>query len=565
MDYEEELKQKLILENPELGIVLDNIKKNQGILESGKGPAIVGLISGNINHKKYLDDRFNKTKIFHGKILSVLEETRKGNFLGTLNFYDNLKKSGLDFKDRVVLCGMVFGKGERLYPITNVLKNIKPSMPTPKTVVTEEGIDQETIIESALRYFSLTSSFLEEKGFRGILNKWGDEIQIPVVDLSLNNADFKNTDVVRFVSEMVVTPYYAANKEWVAYDKDNNFTRQITRRPIEEFEELHREGIVEKNDDGSYVCGANLGPVAVSYEFLEIALEIFKEELEREGFYFDFDPYFLCALPLVMEENGREIWNKERKEEREKINKMIIPNEYGEDLFGKLQSFVKKFEEVYDRSLNMKVVNLGDTYWADFGLHKTLRKNFMDLLEDTKEGFIGREIAGIGHIRDENGNIIVNSDLGGADVKNSVIINSKILSGRVSESVIVDSLFKDVDFSKSFSIGDRVVTMKSREGGGSVKTLSKDPVVVEEKIRCVSVPLKEGVFCFKVHEEEDLRDINKLEKAILNNKISFRDLWKAVDEMGFEEHEELRKRVEKEVLEYIFDKKVQGDFKSLSV
>ncbi|MEM0465540.1 MAG: hypothetical protein QXW97_02455 [Candidatus Pacearchaeota archaeon] len=548
-------KEKLIKIYPELCDILNNIKKVDEILEKDLSPKIIGLISGTEENRIFLEKRFKETKIFKSSfIFSTIEEIRKQNFLGTLVFYKKLESLPIIFKDDVVLCGMVFGKGERLMPITNAFRNMKPAMFTPKIIQINNKMYQETLIESAMKYFTLVSFYLKEKGFRGILNKWGDEIQIPAVDLFKENVDYSDTDIIKVVSEQIVDETTAKEKDWVGYDKNNNLLRQIPRRPIEEFEKLYNQGIVKKNEKGQYICGVSLGPVAVSYRFLEIAKEVFADEIEKYGCYFDFDPYFIMAIALTQEKNSRELWEKERDKKINELDKMMVNNHYGKDFFDKILSLKKEFEKKYNKKLKMKTLNFGKVYWADLGLHNRMREYFMSLRELTRDGLIAREISGIPQEADENNNRIVNSELGDVEIKNSVIINSKINKGKIIDSVIINGKFHRAELNNSFSINDRSYSIKSEKYSGSIRTISMNHIDVPEKSRHVSIPLKEGIFHFIVSEEDDLRNEYFLSNPIRNNDRSFRKLYEDVFLISYEESEKIRLEFEKKIIEKIEQK-----------
>lgn len=536
-----------------LNKILENIKKTQEILKFGKGPKIIGFISGNESDRKYLNTRFNRTQIFNdAEIISVLEETRKGNFLGTLCFYKELENLNIPLDDKIILCGFVFGKGERLFPITNTLKNMKACMPTAKSIKKENFLEQEILIEGALKFFSLITNYLDNKGFKGIVNKWGDEIQVPGNDLESLNVDYNDADIVKFISEQTVTADTAKNKDWNSYDNEGNLTRQIPRRPIEEFEKLYQKGVVKKNEKGEYVCGISTGSVAISHKLIKVASEILEDEIEKNGTYFDFDPYFLMALPLTNEPDGREIWEQERDEKINELDNMMIPNKYGDDFFDKITNIRKIFENRYGK-LKLKIFDLGPLYWADLGLHKAMRKNFMNLLKDDSEGFISREIAEIPHNKDENGNRIINSKIGKTIIENSIIINSKIVKGNIKNSIVIDGIYYNVDLNKSFTISDRAFSLKAEENSGSIKTISSEHITIQQGTRHVSIPLRERNLNFTVDEEEDLRDKTKLSIPIKNNEISFRELGEIIDKIDFEEFQESREKAEKKVITFIND------------
>jgi len=118
----------------------------------------------------------------------------------------------------------------------------------------------------------------------------------------------------------------------VSYDADDQtairqvvdyYHETLKRSPVA-LEYLEKRGIKPKSD-GKYYAGVSMGPVAVSYDVLEIALEVFKDEMMAEDVYLDFDPYFLMALAM---KDDRDAWESLE----EKSDQIGTLNEYIPDL-----------------------------------------------------------------------------------------------------------------------------------------------------------------------------------------------------------------------------------------
>ena len=97
-----------------------NIREYRKILQYNQGPMVVNIVSGSLPDQEYWQDRLEKTRqdVFRvdGKtlVLSSLEQTRKGNFLGSLNAWQALEKTlaGQPLPP-VILTNMVFGLGNK--------------------------------------------------------------------------------------------------------------------------------------------------------------------------------------------------------------------------------------------------------------------------------------------------------------------------------------------------------------------------------------------------------------------------------------------------------------------
>jgi hypothetical protein len=84
------------------------------------------------------------------------------------------------------------------------------------------------------------------------------------------------------------------------------------------------------------------------------------------------------------------------------------------------------------------VLDFGECFWVDMGLHQQLRRALERLTAQDANGDVTRALFGITQQPDVDGNIIVNSQIAsGADIRGSVIIDSEIRDG---SSVIHDGI-----------------------------------------------------------------------------------------------------------------------------
>ncbi|MFH1412208.1 MAG: hypothetical protein ABIG55_06125, partial [Candidatus Omnitrophota bacterium] len=444
--------------SPSLQALLANIEEAKRLNRESESVKVAAVVSGNKNTCQNWQKRLTKTgpHIFNKDgstlILSLEEKIgskdKEGNFLGTLLAYRYIKeaaeKKGIGYLDTVSLIGMLLGRGERISPITQALGCNKACIKvTPADIEIDGGKIAFTAIEEALLHFIPVAKYLEKRGFRGILNKWGDQTEIASIDLTLppeDNEIFSEHDIIKFVSIAEVTEEDAKHKDWVVFDQNNNVTAQVSRNERDVLiKELNELG-VQADEEGRYCSGISLGPIAVSYKVLDIASDVFEKEIKEEGVHVDFDPYFLMAM--AMEEKHLDKWEEiaaKNKGLRELLK--MVP-----DLFDKAQRIKNKFGEKYGKALNFKVLDLGkDIYWADIGQHSAMREKYSALNNAGEKGEVARRLAGIEGERDFNGNIIKGSDISREiEIKNSVIVASRITGrGRIENSVIIDSKFKN--------------------------------------------------------------------------------------------------------------------------
>jgi hypothetical protein len=194
-----------------------NIQKCRNIIQTNQGPRLVNVVSGSQADQQYWQERLMKTRqdVFRSNgetvILSSLEGTRKGNFLGSLNAWQEIQKT-MDGKalPPMILMNMVFGLGKRLSPFTQALANRKPAFPTPMLSSSQEVY--LTTADVAAMTASLWQHHLESNGFRGIIVKWGDEAIIPGKIWESEASKYENVDGIRYVWQTEPTEDLAREK-----------------------------------------------------------------------------------------------------------------------------------------------------------------------------------------------------------------------------------------------------------------------------------------------------------------------------------------------------------------
>lgn len=490
-------------------------------------------------------------------VLSLREKIggklRTGNFLGTLLAYSRLKEAavaaGKDILDTVSLMGMILGKGERISPFTQIEGNSKPAIisSAPRIPEIKKRI-LVTEVEEALMYFSPVAKYLEKGGFRGVLNKWGDETQIPSIDIGKGpDKDSFSYDIIKFVSVVKMTDELAEQKDWVVFDGDDNIVAQLSRNKkkilLKEIRELFVKRQAPSAKRQVLQLGISLGPVAVSYDFLDIALEVFDNDIKKEGVSLDFDPYLIAAFAV---DGDIEKWDYLLRSDPA-MRFVAGPKGMIPDLFEKAGKIRDVFKEKKGRDLRMKVIDLGEgIFWADIGQHKAMREKYLALADDGPTGTVTREIERVPHVRDNNGNIIVDSHIGpGVDIKDSVVIGSTVNSGKIRKSVIKESVLGEVDMNGAFAVlcyrAGRTVL---KTGSGIYRSLGKaaETLVLDKGMRHGTFVSHAGHFDMKVSENTDLRDRKKnYETPVFGNKLSFRDAYEMMAGVSERELEELRR------------------------
>jgi len=516
---------KIISETPGLKEVLNNIDAAKEMVKNNSNVKIAVVVTGSeVDQKNYQASMERVSKhIFNAdgstRVFSFQEKIgskeREGNFLGTLLAYSYLRTSArkqkIWYRDNVALMGMVFGRGERMSPVTQIEGDRKPAIK-----VTAANIDiggkkaSMSAIEEALMYFTPVAKYLEDRGFRGVLDKWGDETEIASIDLTVKpdtGKELEDNDVIKFISVIKITDELAKQKDWVIFDDDGNMIAQLSRNDKEVLISQMKALGIEPREDGEFYAGVSLGPSAISYKVLTIAGEVFAEEIIKKGVYIDFDPYFLMALAM---RGDKEKWDA-LMESDPKLQEFAGTEGMVPKFFDKVSEMRKIFTETYGRELNLKIMDLGkDIYWADIGQHKAMREKYLTLNDKGPDGIIARKIEGIQGERDSNGNIIVNSTVSSeVRVTDSVIINSTITgAGVIVGSAIKDCTLGNIDITEAFAVlSHRKGHTALRRNSGIYRSYAaeEEKLVVEEAMRHGTLFTRNGPASMTVSEDTDLR------------------------------------------------------------
>ncbi len=344
------------------------------------------------------------------------------------------------------------------------------------------------------------------------------------MDISnLSGDEFDQTDIIKFISKTNIDEHKAISYDWIVYDADNNMRSLVPRAKHDEGASVLLEKKVDKLVDSlgpGGAFGVSLGPVAVSYDLLEIFSEVFGDDILKDDVTLYFDPEVLEAL---------------------------CGDSPQTDLATKVKSVRDKYRERHGRELKVKVFDLGDDLcWMDMGNHVNMREKYMLLTNQGPDGDIARSVEGIESERDDKGNIIINSFISeGTFLEGSVVIDSRITgTGTVKNSVIKKSCFTDVDFKEAFAVNsDRKGYTELGRNSGLYSSYGKkgDDFVLSEGMRHGTILTEDGPVDMMVSEKIDLKDKNNYEGKILGNKISFKEAASLMTDVS---DEDLNKRIE---------------------
>jgi len=351
-------------------------------------------------------------------ILSSLEKKRKGNFLGSVNAWMGIQKA-LEGRalPPVMLMNMVFGLGKRLSPFTQALTNRKPAFPTP--MCSSTGTVYLSTADAASMSATLWLHHLETHGFRGIVVKWGDEAVIPGKVWEAEKTDYREVDGLRFVWQTEPTEDLAREKEWVEFEASTaRMTFQYTRQGLENL----RQRLSSRGQDR--LVGVNLGSLGISYRLMEVVQEVFRADVADDDRWVDWDPYTWIALSCQTEAE----WKTEAVLE-DRVGKSGLRDLERRlpDFYQKIQQVRSQFQMRHGRLPAIKVLDFGQPYWMDWGLHLSLRRSLEAMTTDSDLGCTTRELFYLPAEPDKNGNFIVRSSFPAeADIRDSLLVDTVI-------------------------------------------------------------------------------------------------------------------------------------------
>ena len=404
-----------------------NIRASVQSVEDNAGVDFATVVAGSEVDATYWQCRFQDTcrdvLRTDGSVLWIPspEEHPKGNFLGTIKAWARTKEAfaawGRNLPS-IGLMSMVFGKGTRLSPFTQALGGRKPAFPVP-LIGTNSGQYLRTA-ELCNLQTNLVIRWLRESGFRGMVVKWGDEAIIPATSFATGNPDLPDCDAVRFVGQVDVDQRMAREKEWIVRDAHTGLmVCEYSRQELSSLEErLSRV-------TPSASVGVNLGSFAISYGFLDAALEVFAEDIRDPGKQADWDPYVWIALYCRDEQQWREERDLERRDGRRGIRDLEA--QYP-DFYNRIADLRHALHRSARRPLSVCALDFGGPFWVDMGSHVSLRQSLESLAADSPAGRVIRELFQIPSQRDPRGNIVVRSTVPPqADIRGSIILDSVIL------------------------------------------------------------------------------------------------------------------------------------------
>lgn len=466
-------------------------------------------------------------------VVSVREHTPKGNFLGTLNAWREVRQAqsaqhAESFElPSVGLMSMVFGKGKRLSPFTQALGNCKAALPTPARSAASGDYLRGGDLSSL--YAGTWLDTIGRAGFQGLVVKWGDEVLIPGLRWDVPSGAYADVDAIRFVWRTEPDEVLAREKEWIVVDDSTGLmVTEYSRQDLGSIRQRQRQ-----IGSGSLAMGVNLGSFAISYSLLDAALDVFGADVLNDSRAADWDPYGWLALSCPTEEAWRAEIAEEARAGRTALARLL---ERFPDFYEKMYAVRERLEARKQRPLRIAVLDFGACFWVDMGLHQTLRGALDRLTEPSLAGQVGREIFGIAQEPDEHGNIVIDSTIApGAEVRDSVIVDSVIAdpTSVIRRGVVVGGRHRRVQMAEGgaalFCASDEL----HFDGPSSVALRSVSPTIhLPAGGRHTTLQLPDGPVPLRGSESVTNYDGPDYTTPILGNALSFGEASARMDEVG---------------------------------
>ncbi len=507
--------------------ILTNLALTQELFAQGDPAGVIGMVSGSAAAQRFwqriLDQLKPQFRAAHA--ISFHEDLPTNQAFGLLLLWQRLRSYVT--APRGALIAFVFGEGSRATPFTEAEGAQKPAMASFVRLESDSRRFQ-SMVGLALRCFAPVEAFLRRSGFEGVVVKWGDEVQIPSLDLSGSDALFEGADVVRFVSMRVINEADAKSKDWIGVDARGNVTAFIPRRPLAEMPVLAERGLLQRRGN-DLVGGINLGSIAVSCVLLDALLDEFATEVNdataNRKHRPDLDPQFFTVLMIALGDDEQEMQRAFDSIALE-VPALAELRARFPDLLGRLRKVVEGFRQRHGRKPRVVAMDFGDQYWGDIGQHRQIYQFFMALGAQSAEGRIARALAGLGEACDDRGNWITPGSHVSPEVvvRNSVLIDCDLFgSGSVEGSVLIGTCAGNIDAREAFDVESCVSSLRLAPRSGTYKVLRDEPVAADVGERLTTLFLPGGrELLMRVQEDLDLRDrATNYERVTGENPISF--------------------------------------------
>ena len=443
------------------------------------------------------------------------ERGRKGNFLGVLQAYANMRQPDLA-EPEVEQIVLLVGAGTQLSPFTQALRNIKCAFPLPDA---DRGSAGMTAGEAVIRTARLCTEELRKNGWNGLVVKWGDDVIIPSSYLDTPAWDLADADIIRFGSRQEPNEQLALNKEWLEVDTVSGVVvRDLSRQPLERL-----TATLNANSGDTTTTFVNLGGLAASHAFLSTAADVFGETVYDQVHSANWDPLFWQALQV----DNQASWDA--MIETQAAIGMTAAADF-DSSFPEFLDLVHRFRHTFQRKFGrrpiVKMLDFGaNPYWIDAGSHAGLLRALGAIFHDSSDGAAARALLGFPDSLAHGESYIIDSEITSkCDLQNSIIINSRVDGGssKLKRAVVMGSNISSLRAEPgSIAIWTRAKSLTIRAPRGFAFRFDPE----QDRVECnasAATLLLEGRN-FDLYHDSSLQSLSGsgLTDAVGRNEISF--------------------------------------------
>jgi hypothetical protein len=463
------------------------------------------IISTNSPHeRRYWEKRLKATRGTVSNesctVFSIYEDWNlkdgAGNLLGTLYAWNEADRvfresSGKTLMDELrlgksIAMYHIAGLGTRMAPLPGAECNSKSAVKLPCIIPLEgKSIAPLTILEAVILQ---TGPFAASR--KGRLSVWwGDQVFIP------SNYESPGTHHVEILAKKAHISKDLENYGLVLFGPLND-ARLREKMPLEKIlKALQPDGKAQKT------AGISLGSFSLSHYFIEALMREYEQEL---------------VLKNIRLNTDHDLWQPMTSS----IDEYRDAGRPG-STWERVNAFIDRFDQLDHSGLRrFGYLDLGDSYWWDYGQTSHYQKNLLKILEDSAEGEALRKFFRISSYP----LFIKDSMTGESRLSCSVIMGSTLASGIVENSIIVNSQLRDVHLSNAIVIESTVMGKIHGDHAISYKNLEEGNLLLQ------SHEASAGVFISRDHRLRMRlimtdRGGEIWRERILDNPCCFSDIW----------------------------------------
>jgi len=482
--------------------VSDYIRLMNETPSASKGYDVIIVSAGSTSEAIYWQDRLcssrgivsNSTCI----IYSVTEDWNSpdgaGNLLGTL--YAWMKADALhrahfgksltgELKDgNSVAMYHIAGLGTRMAPLPGAEGGSKSGIKLPRLIMLHDEAVPVTIMEAVILQ---TGPFARSR--QGRLSVWwGDQVFIPCI------FDSPGTHHAEILAKPAAFTRDIENYGLLFFGEHGD-ARQREKMPCEAIRAyLAEEGKSEE------CLALSLGSFSLSSSLLTALLEEYADELRRKSSRLNSDGDFWQPLTSRCDE-------------------YIRAGRSGEN-WERVHAFWKRFRSNHGSTMrDFGALNIGESYWWDYGQLKLYRNNLLKMLSDGAEGRAAREFFGYYDDSQRCGG----ATAGNVQMSNSIVQGSNVKAGTVENSIVINSTLNSAELIDSLVIESTVAGHLEGKGSISYRDLEDGDLRLQEnEVSCGVVIPPDQRFSMKVLIDSNGK--NHWKEKIMGNRYSFAEL-----------------------------------------